>query len=412
VKPPNRTPQHALHQLSKRCRRLLEHGEGWERYDSTHKALAALVGGMYRAGWSEQQALEACLDESLAASRRLSAKYRGGLVSQVQSKWRAAVRRHHKHADLCEQWSQELLSGWPFGGQYRAALRVGLALGELAALTGSLSFTASQRSICAAAGVGYASPSGADTKTLRRAVKQLAAWGLIEISYDEPTSKRSALLDANVRYTLPPPDGLRERLCELCIPDPSKHPSDASCWIRGVMPAHLQALHTVFEEAALGMSACRIWHVLIGEGALSPHEIASKLRLSLRCVHNAIGRLSEARLIEQPKAGQPWHALSRSLDDVAEELGVDMREQWRRSAFVQQTLQRRAALQSPLQPSRVVDYVTGEIIRNDSNIRPEREVPPHPFPTKEVRHHDENELQPPATPEARHLDQVRQLSAA
>jgi hypothetical protein len=91
--------------VSARCRRLIE-GDDWERYGSTHKALAAILGGFIRAGIDIDTATNFVLTDQSPGVARLRSKYRGLLTSQTRSKYRAVVRhRDHQQAEVDCWWT-------------------------------------------------------------------------------------------------------------------------------------------------------------------------------------------------------------------------------------------------------------------------------------------------------------------
>ena len=393
--------------LSARCHRLLVDGQGFDTYDSTHKVLAALMGGMHRGGWSEEQAHEALLDTTNVASRRLQVTVKDGILSTFGSKsqtsWDGIEQRHaQSEADHAEQVSI-LLTSWPVSRE-NATLRVALGLAEKAKQVGSMTFTASQRQIAEISGVGTASILyEPDRKTVKRALQKLQTWGLVASEAIPAANKTDELFNALTRFTLTTPTRLRELLDEVSAQTPTKSFRgsllSSPLWsppvtLSGGLSAHPDPLHVVWEATALGMSACRVFYLLIEAGALAPAEIMHRLHLSRRCVTDALAKLNEAGLIAQPKKLAPWSALPRSLDDVAEELGVEMRQRMRRTAFEQPRIKRRVALEDKYS-TRVIDKTTGEIAIYQ--------------PTTSQVPYDQAQSQPTTIQEAGRMAKVRQF---
>jgi hypothetical protein len=334
-----------LDTLSHHSRSLID-GERWDQYGSTYKVLPAVLGGLHRARWTEQQALALCLDRRHALGERLAAKWKGSVGSQVRSKWRATVRRHGAHDQLMAHWCNELVSCWPLDGRHGATLRVALALAVCAHEAGSLTFTASRRRIGEIAGVGYASDFArhSDTKTVRKALNRLESLGVFETLIRDSEVSDERLFHARTEFTLVEPQRLHSLLTSLSTQDPPKHPSGAFRWISGVDSAQQTWLHPVFEHSGLGMAACRVWHLLgASSRQMAAREIALTLRISLSGVHEALRALEEARLVDRGTE-RNWHRLARDLDDVAEELGVSCRPENRRRANQAHRRDRKAAL--------------------------------------------------------------------
>ena len=398
------TPEH-YSRLSARCRRLLVDGQGFDDYDSTHKVLATLRGGMHRAGWSEQQANEALLDTTNVASRRLQVTIKDGTLSvygsKSQTSWDAIGQRHSQHEATLAELASILLTSWPYGGREDATLRVALGLVEIAKGAGQMTFTASQRQIAEVSGVGTASTlHEPDRKTVKRALLMLKTWGLIASEAIPASTRKEELFDALTAYTITTPSGLRDRLAEERLQTPTKLVigqllSSQPVNLGGCLETHPEPLHVVWEVRALGMSSCRTFYLLIEAGALAPAEIARRLQLSPKCVSNALKRLSEAKLVTQPKRLAPWSVLSRSLDDVADGLGVGLRQQMRSQAFALPRKARQQAL-TDRYSTRVVDITTGEITQTFIK------------PTNSQAHHVQAQPQPTITNETGFMDQTRQ----
>ena len=333
-----------LDSLSQRCKRLVE-GNDWGRYESTYKALSAVLGGLCRAGWTETEALALCLDQSQRVGQRLHDKWHGEVVSQVQSKWRAVERKHRRHDSNIVEWCNVLLTYWPLDGRGGAKLRVALALAAIAHDAGSLTFTASMRQIGEVAGVGYASDFAqcSDTKTVRKALGWLKGARVIEIGQVATTDQEDQLFNATTEFTLVEPGGLSSQLREVCTSHLTKFPSGTILWISGVNTSQ-SLLHPVFEHVGLGMTACRVWHLLKATNRpLKVGEVASVLRVSRRAIYSALDKLDESHLVSTRGAGL-WTPLHCDLDDVAEDLGLQRRPENRRRANRQQRANRREAL--------------------------------------------------------------------
>lgn len=367
----------SLSTLSHRTQAIIN-GDGWERYGSNFKALPALLGGLHARDWTCDQAIALCLDTSTVAGRRIQDKWAGESISQIQSKWRNVDRRHRAHDKQIVQWIEILLNLWPLDGRHGAKLRVALSLAWLAYESGSLTFTASQLRIGEIAGVGYASATAGantDTGSVRTALMKLQELGIVTISVDDAITSDARLFDANTRYAITPPVGLRAALLQsLSLQPLPKFPSGTIPWIRwGIKGQATETmLHPVFEHRGLGMNACRVWHFLEVAGETGAPSISNALRLSRNGTHGALKVLDEHRMVERDQDGR-WQALSVDLDEVADSLGTLYRQRYRQDANSLHRKQRKVALQRRRSehrrsntPSngktRIVDHETGEIL--------------------------------------------------
>ncbi len=362
--------------LSKRCRLLLCSGDGWDRYGSSYKALAALTGGMVQAGWTVEQAVAALTDKGNKAAQLLADAYQGRLTSQIISKHRASVRAHARHAEAVDRWASMVVVRWPHGGRYGATFRVALALANLARKSGSMSFTASNLQIGEAAGVGAVSTCWIDTKSLRAALVRLQQWGWIERRRVQQDNAFDEATKASFEYVLVDPQRLDKQLVEqqaMYVHAPTK--SIGPVWTSRGIPVHrasvrwFDLLHVVFEEAALGATCSRVWALLRSTGSTRClSDIASTLGLSRDSTNRALTRLSEARLVEQVVPRGPWQGTDRCLDEAAEELDVDDRQARRTTGNLLHRTNRINALKAGKPSSqrstpdgRFIDRETGEI---------------------------------------------------
>lgn len=369
--------------LSVRCSRLLRHGDGWERYASTHQVLAALTGGMVKAGWTVDQACEALTDQRNEAARRLTYRYGGGVISAVCSKFLASQRKAERQSAQAQAWVDTLVGSWPHGGRYGATLRVAIALAVLADEAGKFSFTASHRRICEVAGVGSTnirwtelsstSASWVDTTSVRKALKQLTNWGYVSVTAVSADTPWKATIEANTVYSLVSLEKLNE-LLQMNSAMYSQTPTKGLRPVRrisgGFKVQPSEWLHVVWEHAALGMSAARIYFSLKLLGPLTISQLQAGLRLSRNCVNGSLKRLDESRLVEQQSARGGWRAAARNLDDLAEELNVSMRQQARAIGIERQRRERLTALKQGRPSTRRtapnspvgVDPITGELV--------------------------------------------------
>ncbi|MFN8021170.1 MAG: hypothetical protein U0Q03_06530 [Acidimicrobiales bacterium] len=249
--------------------------------------------------------------------------------------WDQASVRFYRNAAHCDEWATIVFYAWPWSSGAR--LRVALALAHVARQRGFLSFRSSVRRLAEVAGVGWSGASGADTKSVRSALAFLEDRGLVvrRVVSDSDESERHAPATAKGSYTLVEPSALPS-LLGLGDDYPTTSYLALCSRSTGVLSARDEWLHPVFEEAALGMSACRIWDLLRLLGRTNATELQAALGWRERRVRAQLSNLAELGLASWWSPANEWSHRDADLDLVAAELGMADRADHRRSAFARQ----------------------------------------------------------------------------
>ena len=351
--------------LSRRTLRLLE-GRDWERYGSRYKAFMALVVGLVASGWSDDQIIQELSNpRRCKAAEILRDRYQGSPINQIRSKVGIARTEVNKHYADIDSWLTSFLNDCP---RERSAsiVRTAVALAVIARDSGNRTFTASVRQIAQVAGLGTATQTGADTKTVRRALKKLCELGFIERQVRSSQKKNEPRYMTEIRLKD------RGRLEDPTIPRGITRDSGVgkrSSLFMGKF-SYEEILHPLWEHSGLGFAAFRIWTVLRSRGDLTVSEVAEILGMSMSQVRKILttrlGEYGLAFLIDESR----WRFIDEDLDEVAESVGVIDRPNFRRTSFEIQRLNRRRALVRKLEQSEQatrtvptwVDDRTGEIL--------------------------------------------------
>jgi hypothetical protein len=245
-----------------------------------------------------------------------------------------------RHSDLDrEAWY--VCVNWPESRQ-RAALRAYLGMLYIIREAGvrDRRITVSHRRLAAVAGVGSVGDASSN-RTISKALAVLDRLGAIE----RHTSEDENPLHASTVYTVVPATRwLANDRESLSGSVRSEEPNDTIsrsttraddrygvAWF----PTLDSLMHAVWDERGLGMSACRVWHVLSMEDRpLGASEIGKPLTLTPKGVRDVIKRLLNVGMVEQ--YGSTWTAVLADLDDVATELLVADRPEQRLQAHRRQ----------------------------------------------------------------------------
>jgi|GEM_PF-6215548 len=332
-----------IHRISYNTRALLG-GKTWDDYEDPHRVLAAILAGLKNAGFRRNEALQFLRDHDGDGVRRLREHYKGKFDNQVNSKWEAVERKDSRHQKDVDSWLKFVNRTFdiPRGGN---VFRVAIALAEIARTAGSLTFTASERQIAERAAVGTATARGADTKTVRNALKRLTERGWI-------TSKVSNHSSGTMQYTLQsnnnpitPPEvkgsnGLINRPSDSEFDGDSRNHVETGTiesgrpYVVGKFEPS-EALSELFSHAGIGFNSFRVLMVIRIRNGVRMKDIVQLLGMSKQSVSNALSRLSKHRMILRGNAGE-WFVADRSVADVVSELGLADRSGYRALAFKHQ----------------------------------------------------------------------------
>lgn len=222
------------------------------------------------------------------------------------------------HENRVLAWLNAAIVAWPHGGRNQGQFRVLLGIAERSIASGLGSFNVSLRRLAEVSGVDVASSPHATggQRTCRRAVRELAAWGMISVTTDEVDP-----FMASTRITLAQPDGMTALVS--CDDPTTCIQRSCACLlaVSGITELH-NWLSPVFERAGIGVLACRVWHLLRHGEALSAAEIGDRLGVSRQSVHAQLKTLEQQAMAVQRSSSSLWQAVERNLDEVAQVLGV------------------------------------------------------------------------------------------
>lgn len=335
--------------LSGNVRSLVEEPDAWRRYGDTYgveRGALAVISGAVAASWTDGQIESLLLDRGTEVGRRTLAHFGpttarfwvGGEIEQVRDK-------HEQHASDCTELAALVYSHWP-DSRKRRALRVALAMVSLAEQAGRFSFTASQRQITCVAGVGGISNASYDVDrgVVAEAIEYLRQIGFVthvgrpdRTTLDEVHKANSYRLATAHQFwwkVAPSDPATNGREASASLQEPFGSPVVAygdssrpagSLKSSGVERYH-DLLHVVWEEAALGMTACRVWH-LLRTAPFSVTEIAERAKIARKTALGTLRKLHAHGLCDDTPAG--WVVIEGSLDQLAAERGWNERPQLR-----------------------------------------------------------------------------------
>ena len=332
-----------IHRISYNTRALLG-GETWDIYEDPHRVLTAILAGLKNAGYRRNEALQFLRDHDGHGVQRLRDHYKGKFDNQVNSKWEAVERKDARHQKDVNSWLKFVNRTFdiPRGGN---VFRVAIALAEIARTAGSLTFTASERQIAERAAVGTATARGADTKTVRNALKRLAERGWItsEVSNHSSGTKQYTLQSNNNPITPPKvkrSNGLINRPSDSEFDGDSRNHVETGTF-KPVQPYICgkfdpsEALSELFSHAGIGFNSYRVLMLIRTRPGIRMVDIRQSLGMSKQSAADALSRLSSHRMILRSNAGE-WFVADRSVTDVVSELGLADRSGYRALAFKHQ----------------------------------------------------------------------------
>lgn len=319
------------------------------------KRFMRLVHLLIGEGWNCQQ-LTALLHTSetplAAAIRRCYDRGDRTLDDEVKRRWRTALSHRQWHSVRCGQ-ARWVATQVVRGGKSAATdLAVLLGLYTLAEERGRLELQLGVRDIAEAAGVGYV-PADAhtgftDTKTVRRALRRLDDDGIVGV--DVADRDEADCLDARTCVTLPHPELLATRLASrdeegttpYIPPACGRLKAGEAGPILPALPTNSTWSHVVWEGAALGMNAARVWHYVRDHDEWTRGDVAAALGVTERTVANHLKGLASHGLydVERRICSEP-----ERLDVVAEALGITRRRATRSASNVRERKMRRTAIE-------------------------------------------------------------------
>ena len=346
-----------LHHLSASARRFFD--EGYGKHARFHEALTAACMHLIRHGYEDRQIIEFLTNEhtpfhqAFAQWCRLgsSGKGKGALVSQAQSKLRAARKKDRETKRTVEHWLENALRQWS-EKRSGSSVRVLAAIAKIAKEAGTTSPTMSLPQIAETAGIGSTTNPNQSFTPVSKHLRKLAAMGLIRIDHSgrsggafrnatrihlvlkpmndqfastdgDANQKQETMGTSGTNYSLTNPPGVIEH---------------------GSTPPHLwcapisvdELLHPLWEHSGVGMVSCAIWAFLRERHFATANTIAKALDRQPKQIRETLERMKKAKIVESCPDHQ-WQLVAktiRDLDGVAVKLGMSAQLTKRRAINV------------------------------------------------------------------------------
>jgi len=349
------------------------------------QAFMSVIHGMIAAGRDLEEISTYFRTRGVALVRDARLHYRHGLQTEIETVFRLAEDSRSIHRIDCGAARRVAVDYWQ--GPDGSAFKTLLGLYNIAQKAGGFEFRASRRAVAEAAGVGGVSATGGTSHTTAaKAVGRLHEAGLISF---EKRPTQVGELNATSVYRLPTPEDLQTLLggpkrptiliAELQhSPAPSALPGgrlsaqknkNSETKRAPIVRESSTYFHVVWEPAALGPNACRVWHLLSENSeARSVKRIGELVGIHARTVRKILSRLAGVGLVASSN-DRTFEALDTDLDLLAIDLGVSERtatrarlndEQRRgRERFLNRS--RESGIPAPSVGS-IIDPFTGEIL--------------------------------------------------
>ena len=330
------TPSISLDGLSDSTRRLLNGQYGGK---SIPQALMSSTHGMIGTGKSLREITTYFQASDVVLAQHLRAFYSDDLSAEIETAFVRAEERRSSHTQACDQ-ARGIAAEWCRGGRKASsALAVLFGLYDIADAAGALSFTTSIRAIGEAAGVGSISYSGrtSNQATVMSGLATLIKLNLADVVTTSPTAKTIELGQTQVR--LKNPAQMREAIVEqtqtllplrLCTPKidsvTPRERGERVIKINGTkscipIGANSTWRHVIWENAALGMTASRVWHLALQQPDLNRRQLAAHLNISRQATEKQLSKLADAGLYDTANS-RPIELDETRLDQVAAHFGV------------------------------------------------------------------------------------------
>ena len=373
--------------------------DGFSKHTQFHQALSAACMHLIRLGYDERPIVEFLTDGHTPFHQAFAewclhgsgGKGKGSMVSQAQSKFRAARRKYQRTQGTVDSWYRNALRHWS-EKRSGATVRVLAAIAKIASEAGTISPTMSLPQIAETAGIGSTTNPNQSFTPVSKHLKKLAAMGLIRIDHSgrsgglftnptqihlilKPTNNQFASTDGDANqkqetggtsgtnYSLTNPPGV--------IGHGSTPPS---MWCAPISIDEL--LHPLWEEYhGIGMAACSIWAVVRSASFATTTQIAKATRRSTSQIRKLLQKLERHGLVTS-SPDHHWQIITKTvtaLDVAAEGLGLTTQREKRRAINVARRANyttvleiRRAAWAAAQRVdwewARFVDPQTGELV--------------------------------------------------
>lgn len=323
--------------LSAATKRLL-----YGQYNGKHipQVLMGLIHGTIRAGLGLREISAYLHTADVTLARDLRTFYEGDLSAEIETAFEKAKEWRNSFTKACDQARGIAAQGCRGGQKESTALAVLFGLYDLAEARGAFSFTTSVRAIGEAAGVGAISDSGRTTNqtAVFNGLQTLTKHGLADVVIHSATSLEIGRTQIKLRAPA--------RLLELLDSQP-QNPLTLLLWspkidsvtsrergewvikisgTKSCTPIGLHSTwrHVIWENAGLGMTAGRLWHLALQEPSLSTRQLADRLGISLQATKKQLSKLATEGLYDTANS-RPIELDQGGLDGVAVRLGVDDR---------------------------------------------------------------------------------------
>lgn len=348
------------------------------------QAFMSVIHGMIAAGWNLEEISTYFRTRGVALVRDARLHYLDGLQTEIDKAYARAADRCSAHRIDCGLARRIVVDLW--SGSDGTAFRTLLGLYNIAEMAGTFEFNASRRQVAEAAGVGGVSASSASYKTAANAVERLLESDLISF---EKRPHRPGELNATSVYRLLPPEALQTifsgpddttiPFAELqhspaptALPDgrlSAQKNKNSETKRAPIVRESSTYFHVVWEPAALGPNACRIWHLLSENSeARSVKRIGELVGIHARTVRKILSRLAGVGLVASSNDGT-FEALDADLDLLAIDLEVSERPATRARLNDEQRRGRERFLNRPRESGNpapsvgsIIDPFTGEIL--------------------------------------------------
>ena len=334
--------------------------EGFGKHSQFHQALSAACMHLIRHGYEDRLIVEFLADGYTPFHQAFAdwclhgsgGKGKGSMVSQAQSKLRAARRKHQQTERTIESWYRNALRHWS-EKRSGAAVRVLAAIAKIAGEAGTTSPTMSLPQIAETAGIGSITNPNQSFTPVSNHLKKLAAMGLILIDHSgrsggsfrnatqihlvfKPMNDRFASTDgdANHKHETMGTTGTNYSLTNP--PGVIEHGSTPPrIWCAPISIDEL--LHPLWEEHhGIGMAACSIWAVVRSFSFATTTTIAKATGRSTSQIRKLLQKLERQGLVAS-SPDHHWQIVAKTiqeLDEAAEGLGLTTQRERRRAINV------------------------------------------------------------------------------
>ena len=385
-----------LHHLSVSARRFFDHG--FSKYASFHEAVGAACLHLIRHGYAERPTVEFLTDGHTPFHQAFAdwclhgsaGKGKGAMVSQAQSKFRAARHKDQQTQAAIKHWLENALRQWS-EKRSGATVRVLAAIAKIASEAGTTSPTMSLPQIAETAGIGSTTNPNQSFTPVSKHLKKLEAMGLIRIDNSGRSggafrnATRIHLVSRRMNNQFASTDGDANQKQETMGTTGTNYflTNPPGVIEHGGTPPHLwcapisidEMLLPIWEHCGKGMVSCAVWAFLRSRHFATANTIAKALGRQPSQIRRTLKRMEEAEIVESCPDHQ-WQLVARTiqeLDEPAAKLGLTTQREKRRAINVARRANYSQVLEISRQAwieaqrvdwewARFVDPQTGELV--------------------------------------------------